>query len=63
MNEFSLFQFGFVKGQFKDDWVIYDFHKRTVAKKLTISLKIERIVCDGVADIDYTEHYKNSGIK
>ena len=55
MNAFSQsFQFRFVKGQFKDDWVIYGFHKRIVAKKLTISLgKIEKIVCDGV-EIDYT---------
>jgi hypothetical protein len=58
----SLFQFRLVKGQFKDDWVIYGFHKRIVAKKLTISLKIEKIVCDGV-EIDYTGHYKNYGIK
>ena len=30
-------------------------------KKLTISLKIEKIVCDGV-EIDYTGHYNNNGI-
>ena len=63
MNLVNLFHFLFVKGQLKDDWVIYGFHKRIVAKKLTISLgKIEKIVCDGV-EIDYTWHYKNSGIK
>ena len=61
MNLVSLF-LRFVKGQFKDDRVIYGFHKRIVAKKLTISLKIEKIVCDGV-EIDYTGHYKNNGIK
>ena len=44
MNAFSQsFQFRFVKGQFKDDWVIYGFHKRIVAKKLMISLKIKKI--------------------
>jgi hypothetical protein len=42
---------------------IYGFHKRIVAKKLTISLKIEKIMCDGVTEIDYTGHYKNNGIK
>jgi hypothetical protein len=63
MNLASQFQFQFVKGQFKDDWVIYGFHKRIVAKKLTISLKIEKIMCDGVTEIDYTGHYKNNGIK
>jgi hypothetical protein len=62
MNLVSLFQFRFVKGQFKDDWVIYGFHKRIVAKKLTISLKIEKIMCDDV-EIDYTGQYKNNGIK
>ena len=31
-------------------------------EKLTISLKIEKIVCDGV-EIDYTGQYKNNGIK
>ena len=62
MNLVSLFQFRFVKGQLKDDRVIYGFHKRIVAKKLTISLKIEKIVYDGV-EIDYTGYYKNNGIK
>ena len=62
MNLVSLFQFRFVKDQLKDDWVIYGFHKRIVAKKLTISLKIEKNVYDGV-EIDYTGHYKNNGIK
>ena len=47
MNLVSLFQLRFVRGQFKDDWVIYGFHKRIVAKTLTISLKIEKIVCSG----------------
>ena len=62
MNLVSLFQFRFVKGQFNNDWVIYGFHQRIVAKTLTISLKIEKIVYDGV-EIDYTGHYKNNGIK
>jgi hypothetical protein len=62
MNLVSLFQFRFVKDQFKDDWVIYGFHKRFVAKTLTISLKIKQIVCGGV-EIDYTGQYKNNGIK
>ena len=62
MNFVSLFPFPFVKGQFKDDWVMYDFHKRIVANTLSISLKIEEIVCDG-AEIDYTGQYKNNGIK
>jgi hypothetical protein len=62
MNLVSLFQFQFVKNQFQDNWVIYGFHKRIVAKTLTISLKIEKIVCDG-SEIDYTGQYKSNGIK
>ena len=62
INLVSLFQFWFVNGQFKDYWVIYGFHQRIVAKTLTISLKIEKIVCD-CAEIDYTGQYKNNGIK
>ena len=62
MDLVRLFQFLFVKGQFKDDWAIYGFHNRIVAKTLTISLKIEKIVCDG-AEIDYTGQFKNNGIK
>ena len=38
------------------------FTRELLRKKLTISLKIEKIVCDGV-EIDYTGHYKNNGIK
>jgi hypothetical protein len=62
MNLVSLFQFQFVKNQFQDNWVIYGFHKRIVVKTLTISLKIEKIVCDG-SEIDYTGQYKSNGIK
>jgi hypothetical protein len=40
----------------------YGFDKRIVGKTLTISLKIEKIMCDG-AEIDYTGQYKNNGIK
>jgi len=55
MNLVSLFQFRFVKGQFKDDWIF--------AKTLTILMKIEKkFVCDS-AEIDYTGQYKNNGIK
>ena len=53
MNLVSLFQFRFVKGQFKDNGVIYGFHQRNFAKTLTISLSIEKkIVCE-CAEIDY----------
>jgi len=62
MNLVSLFQFWFVKAEFKDDWVIYGFHQRIVAKTLTISLKIEKIVSD-CAEMDYIGQYKNNGIK
>jgi hypothetical protein len=55
MNLVSLYQFRFVKGKFKEDWISYGFHKRIVAKTLTISLKIEKIVCDG-AKIDYMDN-------
>ena len=62
MNLVSLFQFQFVKNQFQDNWVIYGFHKRIDVKTLTVSLKIEKIVCDG-SEIDYTGQYKSYGIK
>jgi hypothetical protein len=52
MNLVSLFQFRFVKSQFKER-VMYGFHMRIVAKPLTVSLKIEKIVCDD-SEIDYT---------
>ena len=62
MNLVSLFQFRFVKSQFKENWVMYGFHMRIVAKTLTVSLKIEKIVCDD-SEIDYTGQYKSNGIK
>jgi hypothetical protein len=36
MNLVSLFQFRFVKSQFKENWVMYGFHMRIVAKTLTV---------------------------
>jgi hypothetical protein len=58
MNLVSLFQFRFVKGQFKNDWVIYGFHKRIVAKTLHDFVENrKKIVCDG-AEIDDTGQYK-----
>jgi hypothetical protein len=41
---------------------MYGFHMRIVAKTLTVSLKIEKIVCDD-SEIDYTGQYKSNGIK
>ena len=53
MHLVSLFQFRFVKGQFKDDWVIYGFHKRIVAKTTDdFDENRKKFVCDGV-EIDY----------
>jgi hypothetical protein len=38
------------------------FTRELLRKELTISLKIDKIVCNGV-EIDYTGQYKNNGIK
>ena len=62
MNLVSLF-LRFVKGQFKDDQVMYGFHKRMVTNRTDDFVEDrKKIVCDGV-EIDYTGHYKNNGIK
>ena len=63
INLINLSQFRFVKGQFKDDWVKNGFHRRIVAKTLTIPLKnIKTILCD-CAEIDYTGQCMNNVMK